>query len=52
VFYRRTYFYNHARRFRLEKLLFKLILDPGGRFASETAARREAGRLQIFSGPM
>jgi hypothetical protein len=46
VFY--TYFYNHARRLRLEKLLymelfrsssgcFKPLLDPGGRFRSETA---------------
>jgi hypothetical protein len=49
VFY--TYFYNHARRLRLEKILylelsrspngfFKALLDPGGRFASEAAARR------------
>jgi hypothetical protein len=49
VFY--TYFYNHARRLRLEKLLYlelsrspsgflKVILDPGGGFTSETAARR------------
>ena len=48
VFY--TYFYNHARRLRLEKLLclglsrssngfFKPLLDPGGGFTSETAAR-------------
>jgi hypothetical protein len=46
VFY--TYFYNHAHRLRLEKLLylelsrspngfFKVILDPGGGFTSETA---------------
>jgi hypothetical protein len=46
-----TYFYNRAHRLRLEKLLylelsrssnrfFKPLLDPGGRFASETAARR------------
>jgi hypothetical protein len=48
VFY--TYFYNHARRHRLEKLLyieqsisrspsgyFKPLLDPGGGFTSETA---------------
>ena len=46
VFY--TYFYNHARRLRLEKLLylelsrslngfFKALLDLGGGFASETA---------------
>jgi hypothetical protein len=53
VFY--TYFYNHAYRLRLEKLLylelsrssngysvqyFKPLLDPGGGFASETTARR------------
>jgi hypothetical protein len=49
VFY--TYFYNHARRLHLEKLLytelsrissgyFKPLLDPGGGFNSETAARR------------
>ena len=49
VFY--TYFYDHARRLRLEKLLylelprspngfFKVLLDPGGAFTSETAARR------------
>ena len=50
-----TYFYNHAHRLRLEKLLlyiqsfllsgssngfFKQLLDPGGGFASETAERR------------
>jgi hypothetical protein len=46
-----TYFYNHARRLRLEKLLYlelsrspsgflKALLDPGGGFNSETAARR------------
>ena len=45
VFY--TYFYNHSRRLRLEKLLylelprspseyFKPLLDPGGGFRSET----------------
>jgi hypothetical protein len=45
-----TYFYNNARRLRLEKLLhntelsrsssgyFKPLLDPGGGFNSETAA--------------
>ena len=51
VFY--THFYNHAHRLRLEKLLyvelsrsssghfkFKLLLDPGGSFTSEAAARR------------
>jgi hypothetical protein len=49
VFY--TYFYNHARRTRLEKLLYlelsrspngflKVLLDPGGGLTSETAARR------------
>jgi hypothetical protein len=42
-----TYFYNHARRLRLEKLLclepsrssnglFKPLLDPGGGFGIET----------------
>jgi hypothetical protein len=47
VFY--TYFYNHAHRLRLEKLLYlelsrsssgycKPLLDPGGGFTSETAA--------------
>jgi hypothetical protein len=46
-----TYFYNYAHRLRLEKLLylelstspngfFKVLLDPGGGFTSETAARR------------
>jgi hypothetical protein len=46
-----TYFYNHARRLRLKKLLclepsrsfngfFKPLLDPGDGFASETAKRR------------
>jgi hypothetical protein len=49
VFY--TNFYNHAHRLRLEKLLhvelsrspsgnFKPLLDPGGGFNSETAARQ------------
>jgi hypothetical protein len=49
VFY--TYFYNYAHRLRLEKLLqielsrspngfFKVLLDPGGGFTSETAERR------------
>jgi hypothetical protein len=51
VFY--TYFYNYARRPRLEKLLylpvelsksssgyFNVLLDPGDSFTSETAARR------------
>jgi hypothetical protein len=49
VFY--TYFYNYARRLRLEKLLyvelsrsssryFKPLLDPGNCFASETPIRR------------
>jgi hypothetical protein len=44
-------FYNHAHRLRLEKLLYlelsrspngflKVLLDPGGGFTSETAARR------------
>jgi hypothetical protein len=47
----RTYFYNRARRARLEKPSyversrssrghFKPLLDPGGRFSSETVARR------------
>jgi hypothetical protein len=48
-----TYFYYHAHRLRLEKLLYlelsrspngngflKVLLDPGGGFTSETAARR------------
>jgi hypothetical protein len=46
-----TYFYNHARRLRLEKLLylglsrslsgyFKPLRDPGGGSTSETAARQ------------
>jgi hypothetical protein len=49
VFY--AYFYNHARRLRLEKLLYlglsrssngflKPLLDPGGGFTSESAAQR------------
>jgi hypothetical protein len=49
VFY--THFYSHNRRLRLKKLLyiefsrssngyFKPLLGPGGRFASETAARQ------------
>jgi hypothetical protein len=49
VFY--TFFYNHAHRLRLEKLLYlglsrspngflKPLLDPGGGFTSETAVRR------------
>jgi hypothetical protein len=66
---------NHARRLRLEKLLylhielsrssngyFKPLLDPGGGFNSENAARRfqkrngryetvsEVKRLQIYNG--
>jgi hypothetical protein len=51
VFYTYFYNYNHAHRLRLEKLLllelsrspngfFKVLLDPGGGFTSETAARR------------
>ena len=46
-----TFFYNHAHRLRLEKLLymelsrssngfFKPLLDPGGGFRSETAVTR------------
>ena len=76
VFY--TYFYNHAHRLRLEKLLylelsrspngffifFKVLLDPGGGFDSEIAARRfqkrndryetvsEVKQLQIYNGYM
>lgn len=73
VFY--TCFYNHARRLHLEKLLylelsrssngfFKVLLDPGGGFTSETATRRfqkwngryetvsEVKRLQIYNGYM
>jgi hypothetical protein len=53
VFY--VHFYNHAHRLRLEKLLylelsrspsgfFLVLLDPGGGFASETAARSEVKR--------
>jgi hypothetical protein len=49
VFY--TYFYNHARRLRLEKLLylelsrspnvfFNVLLDPGGGFRRETAVTK------------
>jgi hypothetical protein len=49
VFY--TFFYNHAHRPRLEKLLylelsrspngfFKPLLDPGGGFNSKTAEQR------------
>jgi hypothetical protein len=60
VFYK--YFYNHARRLRLEKAILKPLLNPGGRFTSETAARRlqkcngrhatvsEVKRLQIYDG--
>jgi hypothetical protein len=54
------YFCNHARRLRIEKLLglelssspnrfFKPLLEPGGGFTSETAARRTK-RLQIYNG--
>ena len=46
-----TYFYNHAHRPRLQKLVYlellrspsellKALLDPGGGFTSETVARR------------
>jgi hypothetical protein len=46
-----TYFYNFAHRLRLEKLLclelsrspngfFKVLLDPGGGFRSETAVTK------------
>jgi hypothetical protein len=49
VFY--TYFYNHAHRLRLEKLLylelsrspngyFKPLLEPGGGFRSEMAVTK------------
>jgi hypothetical protein len=72
-----NHFYNHSHRLCLEKLLytgiglsrspsgyFKPLLDPGGCFASETAARRfqkwpfriitvsGAKRLQIYNGHM
>ena len=61
VFY--TYFYNHAHRLRLEKLLYlelsrssngflKPLLDPGGGFTYETAARRfqkRNGRYETVS---
>jgi hypothetical protein len=61
VFY--TYFYNHAHRLRLEKLFYlelsrstngfvKVLLDPGGGFTSETAARRfqkRNGRYETVS---
>jgi hypothetical protein len=66
VFY--TYFYNHARRLRLEKTIidgasrssngyFKPLLDPGGRFRNETTVTShetvsEVKRLQIYSGYM
>jgi hypothetical protein len=54
VFY--TYFYNHAHRLRLEKLLylepsrspngfFKPLLDPDDGFNSETAERRRFQKL-------
>ena len=52
-----TYFYNYARRLRLEKLLwielsrssngyFKPLLDPGGGFTSETAGQSQ----RLYSG--
>ena len=67
------YFYEHAHRLRLEKVLYlglsrspngflKPLLNPGGGFTSETAARRfqnrngryetvsEVKRLQIYNG--
>jgi hypothetical protein len=73
VFYK--CFYNHAHRLRLEKLLYlelsrspngflKALLDPGGGFNSETAARRfqkgngryetvsEVKRLKFYNGFM
>jgi hypothetical protein len=72
VFY--THVYNHARRLRLKKLsclelslevtteFFEPLLDPGGGFASKTAAGRfqkrnglfvttsKVMRLQIYNG--
>ena len=59
VFY--TYCLNHARRLRHEKLpypelprslsgYFKRLLDPGGRFASETAVRRFQKRNGRYVG--
>jgi hypothetical protein len=50
-YFTHIYFYNHARRLRLEKLLYlelprnsngflKPLLDPDGGFTSETAERR------------
>jgi hypothetical protein len=55
VFYK--YFYNHARRLRLEKLLylelsrssngfFKVLLGPGGGFTSETAVQYGGFRIE------
>jgi hypothetical protein len=55
VFY--TYFYNHARRLRLGKLLylelsrnpngyFKPLLDPGGDFTSYTVATHSCFRSE------
>ena len=76
-FYTRFYNHAHTHRLCLEKLLcvelsrspngfFKPLLDPDGRFASETAARRfqkrnglyvtvtvsDMNRLQIYNGNM
>jgi hypothetical protein len=59
VFY--TYFYNHAYRLRLEKLLylelsrspngfFKVLLDPGGSSRCETVS--EVKRLKFYNGYM
>jgi hypothetical protein len=57
VFY--TYFYNHAHRLRLEKLLYisrvSLLKWPHGGFRIETAVTKpfsEVKRLQIYSGYM
>ena len=52
-----TYFYNHACRLRLEKLLylelsrsysgyFKVLLGPGGGFRSETAVMKGSNRAK------
>jgi hypothetical protein len=55
-----TYFYNHAHRLRLEKLLYLelprspngfliVLLDPGGGFTSKTAAQRFQNRYETVS---
>jgi hypothetical protein len=61
VFY--TYFYNHAHRLRLEKILylelsrspngfFKALLDPGGGFTSETATLAKANGFILVWGSL